>query len=125
MTQVDRTRYLGSFAACLLAVSVFAPMISLRSGAYSQSFGTPARVVYLALAICASLASVKRAFWVAAFLGAFGLANGLLLLALAYRGLIARQMQTWARPGWGFVLLLAAGGALLTLPLWARAERAG
>jgi hypothetical protein len=123
MTRIDRARYLGSLAACLLALSVFAPMLSLRSGTYSASFGTEVRALYFALAVGAALASLWRAFWVAAYLGAFAFANGLLLLTLTYRGLHDGQMQAWLGPGWGFVLLLAAGAALLTLPVWARTPK--
>ena len=126
MTEVDRARYLGGLAACLLAVSAFAPMMSvaLKAGTHWQPFGVQVRVLYLVLGISGAFASLGRAFWVAAFIGAFGFANGLLLLALTYRGLVEKEMQPWARPGWGFVPLLAAGVVLASLPFWSRIRQA-
>lgn len=125
MTRIDRARYVGGLAACLLAASAFAPMMtaSLSSGVHWQPFGWQVRVMYLALAACAALASLLRAFWVAGFIGAFGFANGLLLLALTHRGVVDSQVQSWLRPGWGFVPLLTAGATLAFLPLWARLSR--
>ena len=125
MTRVDRARYLGILAACLLAASGFAPMITvpLRAGTHWQPFGPEVRLLCIALAVCAALASLGRAFWIAAYVGAFGFANGLLLLGITYGGLINEHVQAWAHVGWGFVPLLSAGLALVALPFWVRAER--
>jgi hypothetical protein len=122
MTQADRTRYLGGLAACVLAASAFAPVISVHPGAHSRSFDAEVQLFYVVLALCSGVASLRGAFWVAALLGALSFSNTLLLLALTYRGLIDAQMQSWARPGWAFISLLASGAALMTLPARRRRE---
>jgi hypothetical protein len=126
MTRTDRGRRVGVVAACALAASGFAPMMEVAldgGGVYAPPFAWWFRLFFMAVAIVAAVSAFQRAFVVAASFGAFALANGFWLLVTTYRGLESAQASAWARPGWGFIPLLAAGAVLASLPFWARVAR--